>query len=154
METLFNLLFQTHEASDKTLTFLSLCWLRAFKIWVGLENENNHQHEQNCRLQAHLHPELAWACHCRASHLNEEEVFWMAAASHVHQLQHHGGSIRVELHKVHRLVGQAKAVDANQVLGLTQAFGPYLYLPYLFECWPRIRQSIVSCTAAVIRILT
>lgn len=63
----------------------------------------------------------------------------MAAASDVHQLQHHGSSVRVELDEVDRLVGQAKAIDAHQVLGLAQAFGPHLHLPHLFERRPGIQ---------------
>lgn len=78
----------------------------------------------------------------------------MAAATDVHQLQHHSGSVRVELDKVDCLVGQAKAVDAHQVLGLTQAFGPHLHLPHLFECRPRIWYSIVSHSPAVSGVLT
>lgn len=78
----------------------------------------------------------------------------MATASHVHQLQHHSGSIGVEFHKVYRLVRQAKAVDANQVLGLTQAFGPHFHLPHLFECRSRIRHAIVPRSPILSGILT
>ena len=78
----------------------------------------------------------------------------MAAASYVHELQHHGRSIRVELDKVDSLVGQAKAVDAHQVLGLTQAFGPHLHLPNLFECRPRIGHAIVPRCRTVREVLT
>lgn len=78
----------------------------------------------------------------------------MAAASDVHQLQHHGSSIRVEFDKVDCLVSQAKAVDAHQVLGLTQAFGPHLHLPHLFECRPGIGDSIVPRSLAVSGVLT
>ncbi|KAA8579090.1 hypothetical protein FQN60_007210 [Etheostoma spectabile] len=67
----------------------------------------------------------------------------MAAASNVHQLQHYGSSIRVELNKIDSLVSQAKAIDAHQVLGLTQAFGPHFHLPNLFECRPRVGHAIV-----------
>ena len=78
----------------------------------------------------------------------------MAAAPDVHQLQHNGSSIRVELDKVDRLVSQAKAVDAHQVLSLTQAFGPHLHLPHLFECRPRIGYAIVPTFFAVSVVLT
>ena len=78
----------------------------------------------------------------------------MSAASDVHQLQHHSGGIRVELDEVDRLVRQAKAVDAHQVLGLTQAFGPHLHLPHLFERRPRIWHSIVSFSPVISGVLT
>ncbi|TNN47250.1 hypothetical protein EYF80_042558 [Liparis tanakae] len=41
---------------------------------MGLEGAKLNAIE-DCRLQAHLHPELAGARHGRASHLHEEEVF-------------------------------------------------------------------------------
>lgn len=78
----------------------------------------------------------------------------MATASDIHQLQHHSSSVRVEFHKVDRLVSQAKAVDAHQVLGLTQTFGPHLHLPHLFECRPRIGHSIIPRSPTVSGVLT
>lgn len=78
----------------------------------------------------------------------------MAATPDVHQLQHHCSSIGIELDEVDSLVGQAEAVDAHQVLGLTQAFGPDLHLPDLFECRPGIWHAIVSCHSTISRVLT
>lgn len=73
----------------------------------------------------------------------------MATASDVHQLQDHGGGVRVELDKVDRLLCQAKTIDTYQVLGLTQALGPHLDLPHFFKCRTRIRNSVVSCSSSV-----
>lgn len=106
------------------------------------------------RLQAHLHPELARARHGGAANFDEEKVFGMAAAPDVHQLQHHGGGVRVELDKVDRLVGEAEAIDAHQVLGLTQALGPHFHLPHLLERRPGIGYSVVGPFAAVSGVLT
>lgn len=78
----------------------------------------------------------------------------MAATPDVHQLQHHRSGIGIELDEVDSLVGQAEAVDAHQVLGLTQAFGPDLHLPDLFECRPRIWHAVVSRHSALSRVLT
>jgi len=85
-----------------------------------------------------LHPELPGARDGRAAHLHEEEVLRVAAAPHVHQLQHHGRRVRVQLHKVHRLVRQAQPVDAHQVLGLPEALRPHLHLPHLLEGGARV----------------
>lgn len=78
----------------------------------------------------------------------------MAAAADIHQLQHHSSSIRVELDEVDCLVSQTEAVDAHKVFGLTQAFGPHLHLPHLFERRPRIRYAIVPRSATVSEVLT
>lgn len=78
----------------------------------------------------------------------------MAAASDVHQLQHHSCGVRVQLDKVDCFLSQAKAVDAHQVLRLTQTFGPHLHLPHFFESRARIWHSIVACSAVVSGVLT
>lgn len=93
---------------------------------------------------SHLHPELARACHSGASHLHEEEVLGVAAAADVHQLQHHRSSVRVQLDEVDRLLRQAEAVDAHQILGLAQALGPHLHLPDLFEGRSGVWDPVVS----------
>lgn len=112
------------------------------------------EHKRDRRLQTHLHPELARACHGRAAHLHEEEVFRVATASDVHQLQHHGSGIGVELDKVDRLVGEAKAVDADQVFGLAQALGPHFHLPDFFEGRSGIGHSVVPRGTTVTEVLT
>lgn len=78
----------------------------------------------------------------------------MPATPDVHQLQHHCSGIGIELDEVDSLVGQAEAVDAHQVLGLPQAFGPDLHLPNLFECRPGIWHTVVSRHSTISRVLT
>lgn len=78
----------------------------------------------------------------------------MPAAADVHQLQHHGGRIGVEFDKVDRFLSEAEAVNAHQVLGLTQAFGPDLHLPDLLERRAGVWHAVVSQSSALSRVLT
>lgn len=78
----------------------------------------------------------------------------MATAADVHELEHHGGGIRVEFNKVDGLLGQAEAVDAHQILGLTQTFGPNLHLPHLFKRGSGVWHAIVSQSSALGGVLT
>lgn len=81
----------------------------------------------------HLHPQLAGPGGRGAAHLDEEIVLRVAAAADVHEQQVDAGHVRVELDQVHRLVGQAEAVDPGQVLALAQASRFDIDLPDLLE---------------------
>lgn len=81
----------------------------------------------------HLHPEFASTCDSRATNLNEEKVFGVTTSPDIHELQYYSGCIRVQLNQTDRSVGQAQAVNTNQIFNLPQTFRFHDHLPHFFE---------------------
>lgn len=73
----------------------------------------------------------------------------MTTPTDVHELQHHGGHIRVEFDEVDSFICEAQPVDAHQVPGVSETFGPDFDLPDFLKRWNGRRRAALSAAAVV-----